>query len=398
MSEFSAEKTQQGFSLLVKVGFFSFALIMAIVFISMLLFPAAWSSALYIVGYSIAATVGLFCVYVIGRGFVWVLASLVLVGNGAEDLRHRYAMDRLAERRAALADFHHHQNVYDLHLGKVAIPATVPGRAVQVEPEQPTPEALPAILPKLIKAQRLIIAGGSDSGKSTLVKHIIMGRVDHSKIIVIDPHGKKDLLGCEVIGAGRDYNAISSALESLLWLMTARYEDVKLGDVDYLQHERVSVFIDEWTSIKKQIPNAGDMLSDLLTESRKVNIHLTINTHSKNVEALGIDAQIRESATIVKLYGGNGSIHRCFMFPSADVNPDGTKTKPVEYALPGPFNGYATPGGDVITALPSKKTLIAQQMSKSGESATAIAKMYFDTQKPNSRQIKQVKDVLDVTI
>lgn len=254
---------------------------------------------------------------------------------------------------------------------------------------------LDPVLPRLVEAQRLIIAGGSDAGKSTLVKHIIAGRADHSKIIVIDPHGKSDLLGYPVIGAGRDYEAIGEALRSLVWLMTARYSDVKCGAFNYGQHERVSVFVDEWTSIAQKVDGAGAALKTLLVESRKINIHLAIITHSTTVETLGIDAQIRKSATVVELMGGNGNPRRVFIHPSTKLAPDGGKARPVEYALPGPFQGYVKPGAEVVLELPDARILQAQQMHLDGASLTAVTRTFFDTQNPNGRQINEVRAILD---
>jgi hypothetical protein len=264
-----------------------------------------------------------------------------------------------------------------------------PPVAGQLEP------GLPPLLPKLVDAQRLIIAGPSDAGKTTLIKHIIASRADHSGIIVIDPHAPSKILGFDCIGAGRDYEAIAAALESLVELMTARYEDVRLEMMKYGQHHRVSVFIDEWTGIVRNIKNAGDMLAILLIESRKVNIHLTVIAHSTTVEALGLpDAQIRKSATVIELTGGQGSSRRAFVLPASKVNPDGSKATPVEHALPGPFPGYVQPQPPMVRELPDARILRALRMEADGASITAIAKEYFGVEKPNGGQTKAVRDLL----
>lgn len=273
-----------------------------------------------------------------------------------------------------------------------------PGNWEVVEPAQLAagPPQLPPLLPKLIGAQRLIIAGGSDAGKTTLVKHIVAGRIDHSRIIPIDPHAPSKILGFDVIGAGRDYDAIADALESLVLLMTSRYQDVKSGILGYGQHERVSVFIDEWTGIVRNINQAGELLTILLTESRKVNIHLTLCCHSITIDALGLpDAQIRKSATIVEITGGDGSPRRAFIHPASKTDPDGSRAKPKEYALPGPFAGYVQAPAEVIRELPDSKILKAQMMAAAGESPTAIAAVYHDVDKPNGRQIKEVRELLE---
>lgn len=273
----------------------------------------------------------------------------------------------------------------------------------EVAPAPPPPAAagqlgpgLPPLLPRLVGAQRLIIAGNSDAGKTTLIKWMIAHRADHSAIVVIDPHAPSKILGYDCIGAGRDYEAIAAALESLVELMSNRYEDVRLGVMNYGQHQRISVFIDEWTGIVQNIKDAGRLLAILLVESRKVNIHLTVIAHSTTIEALGLpDAQIRKSAMIVELSGGNdGSARRAFVLPAAKTNPDGSKATPTEHALPGPFAGYAQPAPPVVRELPDAKILRALRMDADGASVTAIAKEYFGVDKPNGSQTRQIRDLL----
>ncbi len=264
-------------------------------------------------------------------------------------------------------------------------PQLGPGGMVSLEP----------ILPRLVAAQRLIIAGGSDAGKTTLIKHIIAGRADHSRIVVIDPHAPSKVLGFDVIGSGRDYAAIGQALESLEWLMTSRYHDVREGVLSYGQHNRVSVFIDEWTSIARYVDRAGEIFETLLTESRKVNIHLTVITHSPNVDTLGISAAIRKSAILVEITGGQGEPRRAFIHPTSKTNPDGSKARPREFALPGPFVGFPQPAGQVILELPDARTLQAQAMASEGASPTAIAREFFGVQRPNGQQINEVRELLE---
>lgn len=265
-------------------------------------------------------------------------------------------------------------------------------------PDQPAqlaagPEPL---LPVLLQAQRLIIGGGSDSGKSTLAKHLIAGRADNSQIVVIDPHSPSKVLGFDVIGAGRDYAAIGQALESLELLMHERYGDVAQGLMGYFQHSRVSVFIDEWTGIIEAIPEAGNRLKTLLTESRKVNMFLCLLTHSTTLDGLGLpSAQLKKSAMIVELVGGQGQPHRAFVHPSASLAGDGRKARPVEYALPGPFTGWPAARDEVTLELPSPEIIKVQKMSDEGASLRSMARELFPGVKdPGGPYIDQVKELL----
>lgn len=252
------------------------------------------------------------------------------------------------------------------------------------------------LLPVLLQAQRLIVGGGSDSGKSTLAKHLIAGRAEDSQIIMIDPHSPSKVLGFDVIGAGRDYGAIAQALESLELLMHERYTDVAAGLMGYFSHSRLSIFIDEWTGIIEAIPEAGGRLKTLLTESRKVNMFLCLLTHATTLDGLGLpSAQLKKSAMIVELVGGQGQPHRAFVHPSTTLAGDGKRAKPVEYALPGPFIGWPQPAAEIVWELPSPEIIRVQKMADEGASLRAMARELFpNVRDPGGPYIDQVKELL----
>jgi len=259
-----------------------------------------------------------------------------------------------------------------------------------------TTQELPALLPVLLKAQRVIIGGGSDSGKSTLAKHLIAGRLEQGQIIPIDPHSPSKLLGIDVIGAGRNWQAIGQALESLELLMHERYGEVAAGLMGYFQHQRISIFIDEWTSIIEEVPDAGKRLKTLLTESRKVNMFLTLLTHATTLDGLGLpSAQLKKSALIVELVGGNGEQpYRAFVYPQTSIGTDGKKARPTEYMLPGPFSGYPDTQ-DIPLSLPSPQLIKIQRMANEGMSRRAMIKvLYPEVDNPGKRHYALVDQYL----
>lgn len=270
------------------------------------------------------------------------------------------------------------------------------GKMSLPEPDTAPPPLQP-ILPVLLTAQRLLLVGASDSGKTTLCKHIIAGRRDDSQIVIIDPHSPSKLLGIDVIGAGRDFEAIDRALQSLILLMTSRYTEVARGLRGYGDFSRVSVFIDEWTGIAKQIEGAGEMLAQLLVESRKAQIHLTIIAHTDQVKTLGIEGegQLRASFTVCRLIGGNGQDRRAFVDPQAKSDPQGNKLSPVEYLLPGPFAGYPAPTAEVVHHLPDPMVTKAVMMREEGLSYTRIARELFGCQRASGPQINQVRQMIE---
>ncbi|NJN99277.1 MAG: hypothetical protein HC875_36875, partial [Anaerolineales bacterium] len=251
------------------------------------------------------------------------------------------------------------QSYHTLHAtARAALPAGSRDASSDTPPLLSSGSDLPPLLPRLVNSQRLIIAGGSDSGKTTVVKHLIAARPNHQTII-IDPHSPSKILGIDTIGAGRDYGAIANALEALVLLMSDRYQDVKHGLFGYGQHQPVAVFVDEWTSIGREVERAGEMLAVLLTESRKVNIFLTVIAHSLTNDILRVDNQIKRSAVQVELFGGNGEPHRAFIHPNTTIGPDGRKATPQEFALPGPFVEPARPA-TLVRYLPDPKIIRAQ--------------------------------------
>lgn len=69
------------------------------------------------------------------------------------------------------------------------------------------------LLAELDTVQRCLIVGASDSGKTTLLQHIITRRLATSKVVVIDPHAYPGKWGgCIVVGTGRNYTPPTSPL------------------------------------------------------------------------------------------------------------------------------------------------------------------------------------------
>ena len=96
---------------------------------------------------------------------------------------------------------------------------------------QATQAALPEqaidLLTALDNAQRTLIVGPSNAGKTTLLQHIISRR--RGQVIVIDPHASPNKWPCQTVGIGRDYQAIGEKLAGLVRLMSHRYEEIGPG-------------------------------------------------------------------------------------------------------------------------------------------------------------------------
>lgn len=162
------------------------------------------------------------------------------------------------------------------------------------------------VLDMMLQAQRILITGASDSGKTTLLNHYIQCRMQDNKaeILVIDPHAEPvHWKGCKVIGRGSNHDEISLVLDKLVRIMERRYEEIGKGLVKTGAHPPITVIIDEWMSIQYMCDNATHTLIRLLTESRKAAFSVVIGTHSKRVESLGLRGKgdLKEGFTIIHL-------------------------------------------------------------------------------------------------
>lgn len=171
---------------------------------------------------------------------------------------------------------------------------------------EPANHAAVDLLQVLNTAQCALIVGQRDSGKTTLLQHTISRRLEHSHVLVLDPHNHPARwpAGCKVVGTQRDFQAIGEALKALEALMNKRYREIGKGLVKEGDHERVTVVIDEWRAIVLNLgKEAGDIIKTLLAESRKTNIDIFVGTHSERVKALGIEGEgdLKEGFVLVRL-------------------------------------------------------------------------------------------------
>lgn len=238
--------------------------------------------------------------------------------------------------------------IFGSELGEAKFAAHTTGIATMNE----TP-LLGAPLPKLSlllpKAQRILIAGGQNSGKTTVCQWIAYYKLQAGRVIVIDSHATPARWpgGCEVIGAGRDYDRIEALLKWMMREMDRRFKEQAQGTVPERGHEIISIVSDEWTILPEVIKNVDQYTTPLLTETRKAGFDFYLAAHDTTVEALGIR--------------GKGGLRKAFDFavlcdydfPTTDHHTYVNFMKAgrvsekdnVEYESPGPFviQGAAQP-------------------------------------------------------
>lgn len=152
----------------------------------------------------------------------------------------------------------------------------------------------------LDRAERVLIKGASDAGKTELLRHVAQRS---GGTFVIDPHftpGVWPVTDNHIIGAGRNYPAIDEFLSRLMVELNNRYRRRAVGDTNF---KPITLIVDEFQSIREECDQAGKILSTLIRESRKVGCRLFIGSHSELVKSLGLDGQgdIREGLLIVRL-------------------------------------------------------------------------------------------------
>lgn len=175
----------------------------------------------------------------------------------------------------------------------------------------PAPEAMPELLSILNTAQRVLIVGPSNAGKTTLLQWVASQR--NGAVAVIDTQAYPDKWGkAKVIGSGSNHVEVSRALDGLIDLMVKRYKEISEGLVREGEHPKLTVIIDEWMAIVHQCHNATDTIMRLLTESRKAAMSIVIGSHSDRVRSLGLDGRgdLRDGFLIVRLWEGDDGVRK----------------------------------------------------------------------------------------
>lgn len=157
-----------------------------------------------------------------------------------------------------------------------------------------------ATVADLLNEAHILLAGKTGSGKTTLAERLLAIAIEAGdSVAVIDPHNVAGKwYGISAIGAGRDYNAIDSALAALEYEMSKRYQSLATGSVEL---QPLTVIIDEIPAIATECVNWKKAAVRLVCEARKVGIRLIILSQSPLVEDILLTSAMRRNFSLVAL-------------------------------------------------------------------------------------------------
>jgi hypothetical protein len=148
------------------------------------------------------------------------------------------------------------------------------------------PVARPSQLP-MLQSGHVLIAGETGSGKSTAMKAILSTR---QNVTVLDPHDDQQTWsGAEVIGAGRNFQAIAEYMRYMKELLETRYAARANGGNNF---PAVTVATDEMPAIVSHVGREIEQVwREWLREGRKVGLFFLVSTQSTRVKTLGIEGE-----------------------------------------------------------------------------------------------------------
>lgn len=155
-------------------------------------------------------------------------------------------------------------------------------RSIELPPSPPAELNLNILL----NASLLLIYGGQGSAKTTFARGLgfIRQSMGHS-IRVADPHGAAvRWQPWPVLGSGRNYSAVNTALKDFDEEVTQRYEQYSVG-VDHFP--RNTVICDELTQWADHVATAPAFIKSACSDIRKIMLYVVLISHGDTVDTIG---------------------------------------------------------------------------------------------------------------
>lgn len=171
-----------------------------------------------------------------------------------------------------------------------------PAGLVEVPP-QPLPANLTPL--PLLADRHVIITGPTGSGKTHTARYLLQAR---QTAYILDPHHKPGEwpAHCQVIGGGRNFQAIGEVIQNVAQMLDNRYKAREQGQGPFAP---ITLVTDEVPALAANLKEVLANLMQIAREGRKVNIFLFLLTQSVLVKELGIEGhgQVRENFATIHL-------------------------------------------------------------------------------------------------
>jgi hypothetical protein len=165
------------------------------------------------------------------------------------------------------------------------------------ERTQTAPPPANDVITALASKIHLLVVGHTGGGKSVLL-HNLAARLagDGADVLVCDVDAIAGRYpGYRVVGAGDDYDAITTALALVRSQVEKRRAARASGTRAF---KPMWLFIDEAHDVFDSVDGARDLFIDIVRRGRKLNVHAAIGTQDSQVKTLGLEGQ---SKTLINL-------------------------------------------------------------------------------------------------
>lgn len=153
----------------------------------------------------------------------------------------------------------------------------------------------------LLNAYHLLVIGHTGGGKTTLIHELAIRLSEDFRVLVGDPDAALGQWpGCEVYGAGDDFDAINQMLAEVSEIVKKRR---KLRAEGQRNFEKIYIVVDEIADVMSECPLMRTMFESMVRRGRKIGVHLVVGVQDKLVKTLKIEGQsdLRKNLVTVEL-------------------------------------------------------------------------------------------------